>query len=130
MFHCVDARLQVIQAVCRIDRHLGAGDDRPGVHFRYDPMHHDAGVVDLAPLKRLVGALDGVGAGELAGQGGMQIEHLHRKAIQKRRAEHVHPAGQHDQVRVIASHRLGQIGVVVGAWPVAVRVGLEGKVQR
>jgi hypothetical protein len=70
-------------------------------------------VGDLAFLTCLVGSIDGVGAGEGAGQGRVQVDYPGREVTQERVAEHVHPAGQHHPGDVKGAEDGGKVGIVL-----------------
>ena len=64
-------------------------------------VDHDAGARALARRWRLVeGALDGVGAGQLAGQRRVEVDHHVREPAEEAHRQDPHPAGEHDPVRL------------------------------
>ena len=59
----------------------------------------------------------------------MQVDHARWKAVEKRPAEDVHPARQHNQIRLTATHPFRQIAIVALAAATALAVLLKWKVE-
>ena len=98
----MDARFQALEGLARQDGHGLLGQSTgPIVHaFVRDQVDHHPGVVDLAGLDGGIGPLDGVRAGESAGQGRVQVDHPAGKALQEGVGKHAHPARQDDPIRL------------------------------
>ena len=116
MFDCVDAVGQGFVCVAGMDwdglgRERGAFVDALVEH----EMDHHAGVVDFAAGEGCQRVVDGMGAGKLPGQRGVQVDDAIGKAAQKAAAEDVHPAGEHDPVGRVLVQERGKVGVVFGA---------------
>ncbi|KAG5458830.1 MAG: hypothetical protein BJ554DRAFT_871 [Olpidium bornovanus] len=80
----------------------------------------------LTLLVRAVRPADRVRAVERAGEGRVEVDdRAVLEPLQERRAEHVHPAGQHDEVRRSLQDQLGQVRVVLLPLPPRRRVRLE-----
>ena len=114
MFCLVHSVFEQLQCVIFDKRHLGSGDDRAIIDtgIRY-PVNHHSRPIDAALLPCLEGSLDGMSARELARQRRVQVDD--GEAIEKHRGQQSHPAGQHHQLWLMNSHRIGQSAVIVGS---------------
>jgi hypothetical protein len=87
----------------------GAGVDALVRH----EVHHHARRRALAGEGLVPGALDGVGARQLAGQGGVEVDDASREPAEEAHREDAHPAGEHDDVGAEPGDDVGEAGVVV-----------------
>ena len=78
-------------------------------------MNHHAGVVTLAVLGLAPGSLDGIDAGQLAGQCRMQVDDHAGEPAEEAHRQQPHPSGQHDPVGIEPADDVGESGVVVGS---------------
>ena len=74
--------------------------------------------------------LDGVRAGQVAGQGRMEVDHPAGEPAEEAHGEHAHPSGQHDEIGVEAGDDVGETGVVVGAFLARVHPDVHGRHAR
>ena len=127
----VDAGGQCLLCVVGEDRHCLRRQHRTFVHALVgDEVHHNASVVDFAAAVGGEGVGDGVRAGELTGQGWVQIDDAVGEVAQKFVAENVHPPGEDHPIGRVLGEDRGQVSVVGGAALAAIAVGLERMVTR
>ena len=99
----------------RIGTSIG-GQDGPVVDALVGhEVDHHAGAGALAGEGLVPGPLDGVGAGQLAGQGRVEVDDPVGEPAEEAHRQDAHPAGEHDEVGAEAGDDVGQAGVVVGA---------------
>ena len=89
-------------------------------------VDHHAGGRALAGEGLLPRPLDGVGAGELAGEGGVEVDDAVGEPAEEAHREDAHPAGEDDEVGPEAGDDVGEAGVVVGAGLARVAPDVDG----
>ena len=80
----------------------------------------------LAGQRLVPGPLDGVGAGQLAGQRRVEVDDAVGEPAEEAHREDAHPAGEHDEVGAEAGDDVGEAGVVVGAGLAGVAADVDG----
>lgn len=126
------------------DLYLPHNNGLPTVNLAYDAVHHRARVFDLAFLERLVRTLDGAGAIEGTREGRVEIDDRDRlldallavvwsvavENVEEGRAHDVHPAGEHDEVRLVLHDDFRDCEIIVLTRRAGVRfeIGLEGEI--
>ena len=104
-----------LECVVGVDRHGGRGEDGAVVDgLRRDEVDHHPGGGALAGEGLVPGPLDGVGAGQLARQGGVEVDDAVGEPAEEAHREDAHPAGEHDEVGAEPGDDVGEAGVVLG----------------
>ena len=83
--------------------------------FVGDEVDHHTGGGALAGEGLVPGPLDGVRAGQLAGQGGVEVDDALGEPAEEAHREDAHPAGEHDEVGTEPGDDVGEAGVVLGS---------------
>ena len=116
MFPLEDTRGQPRGIVAGADLDSGLGDHRPRVEFGRDPV--DAGAVLGIAGRQRAGVRVETAVGRK--QRGMDVQHAPGMALDERRAQHAHEAGEHDEIRSEAFDGLAQRlleGLAIGEPP-------------
>ena len=124
----MDAGGERLEGVVGVDRDGGRGEHGTVVDaFVGDEVDHHAGGGALAGEGLVPRPLDGVRAGQLAGQGRVQVDDPVGEPAEEAHREDAHPAGEHDEVGTEAGDDVGEAGVVVGARLAGVAPDVDGR---
>ena len=105
-----------LEGVVGVDGDGGGAEHGPVVDALVgDEVDHHAGGGALAGEGLVPRPLDGVGAGQLAGQRRVQVDDAVGEPAEEAHREDAHPAGEHDEVGSEAGDDVGEAGVVVGS---------------
>ena len=107
----LDACVQRLGRVVAADCDSLLREDRPAVDALVDEVHGRAGLGDAGGEL----LLDGVRAGELRQQRRVHVDDRAGEAIEERRREEVHVAGEHDEANAVAAQPVGHRGVALRA---------------
>ena len=94
--------------------------------FVGDEVDHDPGGGALAGERLVPRPFDGVGAGQLTGEGRVQVDDALGEPAEEAHREDAHPAGEHDEVGVEAGDDVGEAGVVLGSRLTGVAPDVDG----
>ena len=114
----VDAGGERLERVVGVDRHGREASTGPsstassGTRWTITPVTRA-----LAGQRLLPRPLDGVGAGQLAGQRRVEVDDPVGEPAEEAHRQDAHPAGEHDEVGAEAGDDVGEPGVVVGRAP-------------